>query len=154
MKKYKFYIGFLIVASLFVLESCGPVIISSRSDTPPPPWFYPNRVEMVRYVYFPDYMIYYDLSLRNYRYLDNGMWITVSVLPPRYNNINLRRSRYVRIRDYYGDNIRSYHRDNRSRYNRSRTTRSRSTTTRNRGTRTNNTTRSRSTRSRDTTRVY
>ncbi|MFD2564412.1 hypothetical protein [Aquimarina rubra] len=160
MKKSRFYIVLLIAAGLFALESCGPVIISSRPDTPPPPWFYPNRVETVRYVYFPDYMIYYDLSLRNYIYLDNGVWITVSVLPSRYNNINLRRSRYVRIRDYYGDNIRSYHRDNRSRYNRSRTTRSRSTTTRNRGTttnrgtRTDNTTRSRSTRSRDTIKVY
>ncbi|WP_378182815.1 hypothetical protein [Aquimarina sp. SS2-1] len=160
MKKSKLYIV-IIVVSLWIIGSCGPVIITSRSDAPLPPWFYPNRVEMVRYVYFPDYMIYYDLSLRNYIYLDNGVWITLSVLPPRYNNINLRRSRYVRIRDYYGDNIRGYHSDNRERYNRSRTARSRNTTTtRNRGTttnrglRTNNTSRSRSTKSRDTMRIY
>ena len=98
--------------SIFNLESCGPIIISSRQDTPPPPWFYPNRVEAVRYVYFPDYMIYYDLIFGNYIYLNNNVWVTVKVLPPKYNSINLKRSRFVRVKGYRGDNISNYHREN------------------------------------------
>ena len=105
-----------------ILGSCGPVIITSIPNNPPPVWFYPNRIETVRYVYFPDYLIYYDLSLRSYLYLDNGVWITVKVLPPRYHNIDLKRSRFIRINDYYGDRIDVYHRDyntNRGRSNKS-----------------------------------
>ncbi|MEW7289965.1 hypothetical protein [Aquimarina sp. 2304DJ70-9] len=166
MKINKFFIVLLLIVSTWTLESCGPVVISSRPDTPPPAWFYPNRVEVVRYVYFPDYNIYYDISLRNYIYFENNVWITIDVLPVRYRHVNLNRSRYVRIRDFRGDNISSYHstnryynpsRSTRSRYdNRSRSDRNRSTrnntSTRDRNTSTRNrstTTRSRSTRSRD-----
>ncbi|MDF1517456.1 MAG: hypothetical protein P1P79_05885, partial [Lutibacter sp.] len=46
------------------LEGCGPVVVTSRIGTPPPPWFYPNRAEVVRYIYFPDHQIYFDFSLR------------------------------------------------------------------------------------------
>lgn len=107
---------FLLIGALS-MESCGPVVISSRLETPPPPWFYPNRVELVRYVYFPEHMIYYDLSLRSYLYLDNNVWVRVNVLPPRYRSINLNRSRYVRIKGYRGDNIRQYHNENNTRRN-------------------------------------
>lgn len=115
----------LALISAVAIKGCGPVVISSRPETPPPPWFYPNRVEMVRYVYFPEYLIYYDLSLRNYIYLDNNVWVRVNVLPPRYRTINLNRSRFIRVKNYRGDNISSYHRENnttRSRSNTSSTT--------------------------------
>lgn len=149
---------------LVTLLSCGPVLISSSPDRPPPPWLYPNRLETVRYVYFPDYMIYYDLSLGTYLYLDSGAWITVNVLPPRFSRIDLRRSRYVRIRDYRGDDIRSYHRTNRynrgyrvgdsrtrgSNYSRTRSDRDKNTTTRSRS---NTSTRSRSTSNRSKNKV-
>ncbi|MCW5521108.1 hypothetical protein J1N09_14765 [Aureitalea sp. L0-47] len=101
-----------LLAGFLLLASCGPVIFSSRVQTTPPGWFYPNRVEVVRYVYFPDYLIYYDLSLRQYIYFENGVWITVNVLPPRFREVNLRRSRFIHINDYYGDRIDTYHRDN------------------------------------------
>ena len=89
---------------------CGPVIFTSRPANPPPPWFYPNRVELVRYVYFPDLTIYYDLHSSMYVYLEGGVWIRRKVLPPRYRSYNLERSRYRRIRDYRGDKIDDYHR--------------------------------------------
>lgn len=114
MKKYIILTILFAITGMFTLDSCGPVIISSRPEAPPPPWFYPNRIEMVRYVYFPDYLIYYDISLRHYIYFENGIWITANVLPPRYQRVNLRRSKYVRIRDYHGDNIGTYHRDHNS----------------------------------------
>ena len=109
MKKAKFISIVFLLGAFLSLESCGPVIISSRPSHPTPPWFYPNRVVNVRYVYFPDYTIYYDLTLRNYIYFDNGAWITVNVLPTRFNGINLRRTKQVRVEDYYGNNIREYH---------------------------------------------
>lgn len=101
------------IISCFFCISCGPVVFTTRLGHTPPPWFYPNRIEPVRYVYFPDYTIYYDFSQRNYRYLENGVWITVKVLPPRYNSINLKRSKQVRIKNYYDDNIQQYHNENR-----------------------------------------
>lgn len=108
---YKRLLNLVIIIGL-MLSSCGPVVFTSRPHTPPPPWFYPHRVESVRYVYFPEHMIYYDLSLRTYIYLDNGVWISAAVLPRRFNGVNLRRSRTVRIRDYHGDDIRRYHKEN------------------------------------------
>lgn len=110
MKKIIFFTLILLSTSAITLVSCGPVVFSSRLGAPPP-WFYPNRVETVRYIYFPDHLIYYDLSLRNYIYLNNGIWITASILPSRFKTINLRRSRNVRINDYFGDNIKKYHKE-------------------------------------------
>lgn len=98
--------------AISLVQSCGPVVMSYRPDSLPPPWFYPNRVETVRYVYFPEHLIYYDLFMRNYIYLNNGTWVRVRLLPQRYNGINLRRSRFVRIRDYRSDNISRYHKEN------------------------------------------
>ena len=109
MKNMKFFPWQLLI--VLVLAGCGPIVISSRPDYPPPAWFYPNRVEVVRYVYFPEYTIYYDLTAHSYLYLNNGAWIRVDVLPPRYRNIDLRRSRYLRIKDYSGENIQQYHLD-------------------------------------------
>lgn len=111
MKKIVLIIFVFLISCVFTLESCGPVVFSSRLGTPPPPWFYPNRVENVRYMYFPDYNFYYDFTLRNYIYFDNGAWLSVDILPSRYNGINLRRSRQVRIKDFHGDNIKKYHDD-------------------------------------------
>ncbi|WP_299336424.1 hypothetical protein [uncultured Psychroserpens sp.] len=122
MKAIRHYLVPVLLLILIGLESCGPVIISSRPAHPTPPWFYPNRVVNVRYIYFPDHMIYYDLSLRNYIYFDNGVWLSVNVLPNRFNTINLRRSRQIRINNYFGDNIREYHRDSRTKSQGRRTT--------------------------------
>ena len=120
MVKAKFWLFLVII--LTAVSSCGPVVITSRIGNPPPPWFYPNRLEVVRYVYFPDLNLYYDLSTRVYIYLDGGVWVRRNVLPPRYRRIDLRRSRYERIRNYDEDDIRRYHDQNnlnRGRSNRS-----------------------------------
>ena len=109
MKRLKFYLFTLLLLGSISLESCGPVIISSRPSHQIPSWFYPNRVVNVRYVYFPDYTIYYDLTLRNYLYYENNVWIRVNVLPSRFKGINFRRTRQIRVNDYFDDNIRVYH---------------------------------------------
>lgn len=102
----------LLFFMLAAFESCGPVVITSRVGHPPPPWFYPNRLEVVRYVYFPDLSVYYDLSTRVYVYYDGGIWVRRPVLPPRYRGVDLSRTRYERIRNYTDDNIRRYHEEN------------------------------------------
>lgn len=100
--KWLFYIGFI------SLMSCGSIVISSEPGRPLPPWFYPNRLEIVRYVYFPEYHIYYDISMRKYLYYDSGAWVRSNALPSRYSHFNLNRSRYIRVRDYHDDDINRY----------------------------------------------
>ena len=89
MRKYVFLSMIILITSAPLLKSCGPIIISPLPQSPPPVWFYPGRIETVRYVYFPNYVIYYDLSARNYLYLENNIWRRVTVLPPKYQSINL-----------------------------------------------------------------
>ncbi|WP_231555138.1 hypothetical protein [Cellulophaga sp. Hel_I_12] len=122
------FLLFLVYLTLLMLSSCGTIVFSSKSNNLPPSWFYPNRLEMVRYVYFPDYSFYYDLSANSYVYLDAGVWVRRSSLPLRYKDIDLRRSRYERVRNYTDDNIRSYH-DN---YSKSKYRTSKNSATRNR----------------------
>lgn len=119
MKKFIFYT--ILFSLLFAFQSCGPVIVSHRLADPPPPWFYPHRVEAVRYVFFPEINIYYDLSSRTYIYLDGGIWIRRTVLPSRYQSYNLSRLRYERIRNYYDDDIQRYHQDKNTNRGRSKT---------------------------------
>lgn len=125
MKKINFFTLALLFYFALSLESCGPIVVTSRIGTPSPPWFYPNRAEVVRYIYFPEHEIYYDFSVRSYIYLNNDMWITANVLPPRYSHINLRRSHQVRINNYFDDDIKRYHNDNRYRSNINRSNTSR-----------------------------
>lgn len=113
MKKQAPIFIIILISSCLFMASCGPIIISPDPHAPPtPPWFYPNRIEPVRYVYFPDFVIYYDLSARQYLFLENNIWMRVNVLPPRYRNIDLNRSKFVRIKGHRGSSITSYHRNN------------------------------------------
>jgi hypothetical protein len=99
---------------LSLLASCGPVVYTTNQPgPPPPPWFYPNRVEVVRYVYFPELRIYFDLYSRNYLYLEGGTWVRRNELPPRYRNYNLQRYRYRTIPGYRSEDIAPYDRDQR-----------------------------------------
>ncbi|WP_339655945.1 hypothetical protein [uncultured Maribacter sp.] len=125
---------FLITIILMLLASCGPLVMTTGVIEPPPRWFYPNRLEVVRYVYFPEHHFYFDLSARTYLYFDRGVWVRRKVLPPPYRNLDLRRSRYERVKGYRDDNIRSYHEENnanRGRSNRTTTRSNRNTTRRN-----------------------
>lgn len=107
------YIFLALVLALFVgLLGCGPVIVSGGYNHQTPPWFYPHRVLNVRYVYFPDYLVYYDLTLGHYIYYESGTWLTVSMLPKRFDSVNFKHAKQVRVDGYYGDNIRDYHKNN------------------------------------------
>jgi len=99
---------FLIIITILI-NSCESVVYISKTGTSAPSWYYPNKVETVRYIYFPDYEIYYDFSLNNYLYCNEGDWLIVTILPKRFYGINLQQSKQVRITNYYGDNIKKYH---------------------------------------------
>lgn len=91
------------------ISACGPVVITSRIGSPPPAWFYPHRVEVVRYIYFPELLLYFDLRSQTYVYRDGSRWIRRPELPSRYQRIDLSRQRYQRIQDYDRDDIQPYH---------------------------------------------
>ena len=99
---------FLII-TILLINSCGTVVFISKTNTAPPQWYYPDKVETVRYIYFPDYEIYYDFYLRNYLFLKDGNWLHDTVLPKRFYGINLQHRKQVRITNYYGDDIKKYH---------------------------------------------
>ena len=117
----------LILAFLFAilsfLASCGPVVYTSSHPGPPPPaWFYPNRVEVVRYVYFPELRIYFDMYTHTYLYLDGGIWVRRETLPSRYRSRDLSRYKYQRVPGYRSDDIAPYDRDQRRNSGRSNKT--------------------------------
>jgi hypothetical protein len=66
-------------------------------------------MEELRYVYFPEFNIYYDFSERVYLCYDSGLWVRYRWLPPQYRDLDFRRAHLVRIRDYHQDNIEQYH---------------------------------------------
>ncbi len=114
---------FLLYALLLWLASCGPVVFTTNAGPPPPPWFYPHRVEVVRYVYFPELQVYFDLRNHSYLYLEGTVWTRNRVLPPRYRSPDLHRQRYERIRGYDQDDIKPY--DDQVRRNSGRSNRTR-----------------------------
>ncbi|MBC8755890.1 hypothetical protein H2O64_14525 [Kordia sp. YSTF-M3] len=100
MKRNKLLLSVILISSLLFLGSCGPIIITPDSHVPTPSLLYPNRIEPVRYVYFPEHIIYYDLSARQYLYLESSVWIRVDVLPPRYRSMDLNRSKFVGVKGH------------------------------------------------------
>ena len=99
----------LLFIMLSILASCGPVVYTAPPAGPPPPsWFYPNRVEVVRYVYFPELRIYFDMYTHTYLYMDGGVWVRRDTLPPRFRSRDLSRYKYRRIPGYRSDDIAPY----------------------------------------------
>jgi hypothetical protein len=94
LKNYFFY-----SIAFFALLSCGT---SSYVEEEPqyinPDWA-PAYSPGVRYYYFPDIEVYYDLSARDYVYLQNGQWLFSSTLPPYYHDYDLYNG-YIVALDY------------------------------------------------------
>lgn len=107
------------ILTIFTFESCQSIFISARLGAPPP-WFQTNRVQIVRYIYFPDYEMYYDFSMRNYHFIENGSWLSVNILPYRFNGVKLKRAKQIKINNYYGDHIKKYHKEKNKRGNSTR----------------------------------
>jgi len=116
MKKYGLILFAFLTIGSFTLNSCGVIVApSSRLLMDSHPGYYSTNIESVRYYYYPEHMVYFDLSIKKYIYLSDGVWITAAVLPSHFGSLNYRFSNRVGIHNYYGDNISKYHLKNRTR---------------------------------------
>lgn len=71
------------------LVRCGtPSHVSGSVEYVNPGWA-PPYYAGVRYYYLPDLETYYDLSDREFIYLDNGQWLFSPVLPSLYSGYDL-----------------------------------------------------------------
>jgi len=88
-------IGVSFGVSLTTCEaSYGQVFISYT----PPFWAPPyDNVSTVRYYYFPDYNMYYDVWDREYYYENGSDWVATSDLPPMWAGVDLSSSYVVLI---------------------------------------------------------
>lgn len=82
---------FLLLLSVSVISGCD-VYTYSTSDTQTyyqnPDWA-PQYYSGTRYYYFPDIECYYDLSTREFIYLNNGLWGYSQYLPAFYSGFDL-----------------------------------------------------------------
>ncbi len=81
----------------------------------PPAWG-PVGYTDVRYYYLPDIATYYDVSDRQYIYVNNGNWVRASVLPPAYRTYNLYNGYKVVLNDYRGATPYVYYKEHKVKY--------------------------------------
>ena len=86
------------------MDSCLPVYYSApattRVEVEQPNWApqFDNR-NLIRYYYFPDWGMYYDINNSEYVYMDEGNWYFSHSVPPRYAAYDLN-STFVVALDY------------------------------------------------------
>jgi hypothetical protein len=92
-----------IVLAAIVLLSCfgysANAQVSVHFNVGLQPLWGPVGYDYVQYYYIPDIDAYYDVANQDYVYLDNGVWVTSSYLPPRYGNFDLYRAHKVVINE-------------------------------------------------------
>ncbi|TAN15806.1 MAG: hypothetical protein EPN37_09230 [Chitinophagaceae bacterium] len=73
----------------FMVRGCFIPNHASYDATYVNPSWAPSYYEGTRYYYPPDLEVYYDLPNQEFIYLDNGMWIFATTLPPVYGYYDL-----------------------------------------------------------------
>ncbi len=86
----KISITFLALTLLYIGTGCetSAVATSQRVQYSNPTWA-PAYSSGVRYYYMPDIEAYYDLSNRDFVYLNKGQWLFSNDLPPIYSDYDL-----------------------------------------------------------------
>lgn len=93
----------IILASISVLFTmCAPSRPAVVSQPEPPPMWGPVGYEDVRYYYFPDMMVYYDVYSSMYIYPRGNRWVSAYYLPNHYGHFDLYNTYKVGLVDYYG----------------------------------------------------
>lgn len=93
----------IILASISVLFTmCAPSRPAVVSQPEPPPMWGPVGYEDVRYYYFPDMMVYYDVYSSMYIYPRGNRWVSAYYLPNHYGHYDLYNTYKVGLVDYYG----------------------------------------------------
>ncbi|MEI7676972.1 MAG: hypothetical protein WCJ03_09345, partial [Bacteroidales bacterium] len=93
METNKWRSGIIIPMFLLILSGCAMPLESASNRQSVvvyenPAWA-PAYHPGVRYYYFPDLEMYYDLSNRDFIYLSDGQWLFSNTLPPFYADYNL-----------------------------------------------------------------
>ena len=78
----------LIVASVTFTRCTVSSGVSATASYSNPAWG-PSEYSGVRYYYLPDIETYYDLSSRDFVYMNNGQWNYSGSLPAMYSNYDL-----------------------------------------------------------------
>lgn len=93
----------IILASISVLFTmCAPSRPAVVSQPEPPPMWGPVGYDDVRYYYFPDMMVYYDVYSSMYIYPRGNRWVSAYYLPNHYGHYDLYNTYKVGLMDYYG----------------------------------------------------
>lgn len=75
------------------VTSSRPVVRVEYENPTWAPVYHPG----VRYYYFPDLEVYYDLQNRDFVYLNNGRWLFSRELPPFYSDYDLYNSHVISL---------------------------------------------------------
>lgn len=87
-------------AALVMLFQVATAQVSVSVNIGAPAWG--PAVTTERYYYMPDIDTYYDLSSREYIYVNDGYWVRRRTLPVVYRDYDFYRGRTVVIHDYRG----------------------------------------------------
>lgn len=89
LKKAALLITALIIVSFFSACDTYSYVTPSTDATYTNPDWAPPYSSGVRYYYLPDIETYYDLSNREFVYLDDGQWLYSQSLPSQYDDYDL-----------------------------------------------------------------
>ncbi|MDP2161631.1 MAG: hypothetical protein Q8K02_14195 [Flavobacterium sp.] len=93
----------ILLASISILFTmCAPNRPSVVSQPEPPPMWGPMGYDQVRYYYFPDMMVYYDVHSSMFIYPRGNRWVSAYYLPSHYGHFDLYHTYKVGLMDYYG----------------------------------------------------
>lgn len=90
----------MVVGGLFAASSTNAQVrISAQININSQPDWGPSGYDYARYYYIPDADMYYDISSREYIYMNRGRWINTRVLPVAYQRYNFYNGYKVVIND-------------------------------------------------------
>ena len=98
-------VGMLLLTGAFAKAQVS-VSVRMNIGTPPPPpapvvWVPATHME-ARYYYLPEINVYYDMTSRDYIYINNGAWVRTAYVPVAYRNYDFHRCNKVVVNNYYG----------------------------------------------------
>jgi len=70
----------------------------------------------LRYFYFPNMEVYFDMKDELFHYQENNTWVTATQLPPNYGGYSLFKKERVILTDYEGDTPEQFIKEHRKMY--------------------------------------
>ncbi len=95
-------IKLIVLALCFFVANALQAQVSVSVNISPPAWG-PVGVTNVTYYYLPDVEAFYDVPSAMFIFVENGVWVHRSLLPPRYRGYDLYKGYKVTMNDYRGN---------------------------------------------------